>query len=111
MDYPQSPAKLAGAMSRTQYLAGQWRCAALEPWSREHRRVDLAWDQLPGALRADHTTILHHDLAPQHGEDGPALDLPTFPDAVIANVEVRHAQHLMDAGVDKDNVRITAWCN
>ena len=83
----------------------------LEPRPREHPRVNLAWDELSSALRADHTTILHHDLAPQHGEDGPALDLPAFPDAVICNVEVRHAQYLMHAGVDEDKIRIAAWRN
>src|SRR4029450_50014 len=72
----------------------------VEPRSCEHRRIDLAWDELASALRADHTTVLHHDLAPQHGEDGPALDLPAFPDAVITDVEVRHAQYLVEAGIN-----------
>ena len=79
-----------------------------EPRSRQHCRVDLAWDQLPCALRADHTAVLNHHLAAQHGEDWPAVDLPAFPDAVVADVEVRHAEHLVDAGVDEDEVRITA---
>ena len=68
-------------------------------------------DELSSALRADHTTVLHHDLAPQHGEDGPALDLPAFRDAVIGNVEVRHAQYLVEAGINEDNVCIAAWRN
>src|SRR5437870_1680220 len=77
----------------------------------QHPRIDLAWDQLPCALRANHPAILYHYLAAQHGEDRPAVDLPTFPDTVVADVEVRHAQHLVERGINEDDIGIAARRN
>src|SRR5215510_16119387 len=37
------------------------------------------------------------------------MDLPSLPDAVVADMEIRHAEPSVDAGVDEHNVGVAAW--
>src|SRR5262245_3666538 len=79
-----------------------------ERWAPQYSWIYLAGHELSVGRRAQQLAVGHHYLPSQDHRRRPALDLPALPGRIVPDVQVGHAQRLLDGRIDDGDVGVAA---